>query len=199
MEDVKELSSTITYSGSQSYIDEWTDYVHLISCIKLSLAYDALLKDSQNDRHLYSEHIAWHIIRIICIQRIPILLSRKKRTLLSEDGLTIGESIEKDRGIISGKLVYSIPSSRADSIKSEEDFNELFTHFHRYDKPYYYHPMWNEIKFAFDEWIHARNKIAELLDAHPYLSYREHTKEVIDGMFSFIKTLDKPYIRSILY
>lgn len=128
-----------------------------------------------------------------------LAVPEEKNTIISRWLDYRRESIEKDRDIISGKLVYAIPSSRADSIKSEEDFNELFTHFHRYDKPYYYHPMWNEIKFAFDEWIHARNKIAEQLGAHPSLSYREHTKEVIDGMFSFIETLDEPTFRPALY
>lgn len=59
--------------------------------------------------------------------------------------------------------------------------------------------MWNEIKVAFDEWIYARNKIAEQLETHPSLSYREHSREVVDSMFSVIETFDKPSFRPALY
>lgn len=207
LNDVEKLSERITDSGSQSDINTWTDCLRLVSNIRTTLAYDSLISIYPDNEMIKREYVAWHNLIETMAYYQDYLYSAETYLAVPEEKNTIikrwldyrRESIEKDRDIISGKLVYAIPSSRADSIKKEEDFNELFTHFHRYDKPYYYHPMWNEIRTAFDEWIYARKKISEQLEPHPSLSYQEHSKEVIDKVYSFIETLDKPYFRPILY
>lgn len=207
LNDVEKLSGKMADSGSQADINTWSDCLRLLSSIRSSLAYDSLINIYPDNESIKQEYVAWHNLIEAMAYYQDYLYSAETYLAVPEEKNTIikrwldyrRESIEKDRDIISGKLVYAIPSSRADSIKKEEDFNELFTHFHRYDKPYYYHPMWNEIKTAFDEWKYARKKISEQLEPHPFLSYQEHSKEVIDKVYSFIETLDKPCFRPILY
>lgn len=101
--------------------------------------------------------------------------------------------------MLSGRLVYSVEPNKVDSIKTDSDFDEFFSNFHSYSTPYYYNPMWNEIKTAFDEWAFARTKIAEELEPHKSLSYKEYSREVIDSVFSDIKELDFPGFRPALY
>lgn len=207
LEDVKELSATITDSGSQLDINTWTDYLRLVSSIKTSLAYDSLISTYPDSEMMKCEYVAWHnLIEAMAYYQdylysveTYLAVREEKNTAIMEWLDSRREGIEKEQDIISGKLVYTVPSSIADSIKGEEDFHGLFLRYHCYDKPYYYNPMWNEIKVALDEWICARNKIAEQLEPHQSLSYREHSREVVDCMFSFIKNLDDPFFRPALY
>lgn len=207
LSDVARISETITDSGSQLDINKWTDYLRLIASIKTSISYDAILSAQQNNEWVKKEYTAWHNLMEAMAYYLDYLYSSETYQAVPEDknNRIIAwldyrrKCLDKEQEILSGKLVYSVPTSMNDSIKKNADFKEFFSNYHYYSDPYFYHPMWNEIKVAFDEWSFARIKIAEELDPHTALSYKEYSRQIVDGMFSFIEGLDNPAFRSALY
>lgn len=206
LEDVANLSKTITDSGSQTDINSWTDYLRFISSIRTSLAYDTILTNGGEIEWINKEYVAWHNLIEAMAYYLDYLYSDKSyRAVPEEKNYTITEwldfrrsNLEKECEILGNNLIYSVKESKADSIRDESQYQELFSKFHSYSNPYYYNPMWNEIKPAFDEWKSARAKIAEQLKSHTSLSYREYSSEVVDSVFSFIERLDHPYFRPAL-
>jgi len=207
LSDTEKLSETITDSGSQSDINAYTNYLRLISSIRTSLAYDALMSAIPDNEWIDKEYVAWHNLMEAMVYYLDYLYSAEFYLAVPEEKNNNimswldyrRECVELEHAIISGNKEYAVSPQKNDSIRGKTNFDELFSHFHNYFEPYYYHPMWNEIKVAFDEWIYARNKIAEQLEPHPSLSYREHSREVVDSMFSVIETFDKPSFRPALY
>ena len=207
LSDVAHISEIITDSGSQIDINAWTDYLRLITSVRTSLTYDAILSARQNNEWIKKEYIAWHNLMEAMAYYLDYLYSAETYRAVPEEknNRIIGwldyrrKCLDKEQEILSGKLVYSLPTALSDSIKKNADFEDIFSKYHSYSDSYYYHPMWNEIKTAFDEWSFARIKIAEELDPHTALSYKEYSRQVVDGMFSFIEGLDNPAFRPALY
>ncbi len=207
LDEVAKLSETITDSGSQSDINTWTDYLRLISCIRTSLAYDTILTEVTDKEWINKEYVAWHnLIEAMAYYLDELYSAETYRAIPEEKNGIITEwldfrraSLEKEREILNNKLIYSVGETKADSIRCESEFQDLFRKFHSSSDPYYYNPMWNEIKAAFDEWKFSRAKLAEQLEPHTSLSYREYTREVVDSVFSFIEGLDHPCFRPALY
>lgn len=206
LSDMAHISETITDSGSQLDINTWTDYLRLITSIRTSLSYDAIMSAKQDNEWIKKEYTTWHNLMEAMAYYLDYLYSAEiYRALPEEKNNRIiawldfrRVALEKEVGIFSGKLTYTAPVTLADSIKREEDFNDFFCHYHSFTDPYYYHPMWNEIKAAFDAWSFTRDKIAEQLQPHVSLSYKEYSLRVINGMFSFIEGLDNPAFRPAL-
>lgn len=206
LSDMAHISETITDSGSQLDINTWTDYLRLIASIRTSLSYDAIMSAKQDNEWIKKEYTTWHNLMEAMAYYLDYLYSAEiYRALPQEKNNRIiawldfrRVALEKEMGIFSGKLTYTAPVTLADSIKREEDFNDFFCHYHSFTDPYYYHPMWNEIKAAFDAWSFTRDKIAEQLQPHVSLSYKEYSLRVINGMFSFIEGLDNPAFRPAL-
>lgn len=207
LSDVAQISEMITDSGSQIDINAWTDYLRLIASVRTSLTYDAILSAQQSNEWIKKEYTSWHNLMEAMAYYLDYLYSAKTYRAVPEEknNRIIGwldyrrKCLDKEQEILSGKLVYSLPTVLNDSIKKNADFEDIFSKYHSYSDPYYYHPMWNEIKTAFDEWSFARIKIAEELDPHTALSYKEYSRQVVDGMFSFIEGLDNPASRPALY
>lgn len=207
LNEVTKLSARITDSGTQSDINRWTDYIRLISSIQASLAYDPILTSDDDNEWLQEEYVAWHNLVEVMAYYLDKLYANEGYLAVPEvkNNRIIGwldyrrECLDKEQEILSGNLIYSLPTSLNDSIKKNADFEVFFSNYHSYSDPYYYHPMWNEIKTAFDEWSFARIKFAEELDPHTALSYKEYSRQVVDGMFSFIEGLDNPAFRPALY
>lgn len=197
LQDVADLSYTLTY-GSQSHINMWTDYIRLISSIHTSLAYDSMLSAWPDNEWIFKEYVAWHNLleAMFCYldylygSQIHQSVPEEKNEKVTEWLDYRRECLEKERDILTGKLLYSVEQAKADSIRNYTDFEEFFSKYHHYSEPYYYHAMWYELKFALDEWAFARTKIAEGLGWRESLSYREYSKEVVDGIFSAIEELD---------
>ena len=206
LDEVAKSSETITDSGSQSDINTWTDYLRLISCIRTSLAYDTVLNSVTDNEWMYKEYVAWHNLIEAMAYYLDELYSAETYRAVPEDKNGIitewldfrRASLEKEREILNDKLIYSVGEAKADSIRGESEFQDLFRKFHSSSDPYYYNPMRNEIKAAFDEWKFSRAKIAEQLEPHTSLSYCEYTREVVDSVFSFIEGLDHPCFRPAL-
>lgn len=206
LDDVANLSETITDSGSQTDINTWTDYLRLIASIRASLAYDSILKDAGDNEWVNNEYVAWHNLMEVMAYYLDELYSTETyRAVPEEKNCRIiawldyrRSCIDAEYKILDNKLIYSVNPAKADSIKGKSDYQELFSKFHSYSDPYYYYPMWNEIKTAFDEWQFSRAKIAEQVEPHTSLSYREYTREVVDSVFSFIEGLDHPCFRPAL-
>lgn len=207
LDDVDQLSETITDSGSQTDINIWADYLRLTASVRTFLAYDTLMSDVPDNKWIDREYVAWHNLIEAMAYYLDYLYSAETyRAVPEEKNMRImgwlnhrRVALSKEQDILSGRLVYSVEPDKADSIKTDSDFDEFFSNFHSYSDPYYYNPMWNEIKTAFDEWTFARNKIAEELEPHKSLSYKEFSREVIDSVFSDIKELDFPGFRPALY
>lgn len=207
LEDIDQLSETITDSGSQTDINTWTDYLRLTASVRTSLAYDTLMSDVPDNKWIDREYVAWHnLIEAMTYYLDHLYSAETYRAVPEEKNMSIlgwlnhrRVALSKEQDILSGRLVYSVEPDKADSIKTDSDFDEFFSNFHSYSDPYYYNPMWNEIKTAFDEWVFARTKIAEELDPHKSLSYKEFSREVIDSVFSDIKELDFLGFRPALY
>lgn len=207
LDDVAKLSETITDSGSQSDMNIRTDYLRLISSIRTSLAYDTLMKNAADNEWLNKEYVAWHNLTEAMAYYLDYLYSAETyRAVPEEKNNRITTwldyrkaSLDKEQEILYSKLMYSVNPAKADSIRGESEFQKFFSNFHSYSDPYYYNPMWNEIKKAFDEWTFSRTKIAEQLEPHTSLSYREYSSEVADSIFSFIKSMDNPCFRPALY
>lgn len=206
LEDVANLSETITDSGSQADINTWTDYLRLISCIRVSIAYDSILTYADDNEWVNKEYVAWHNLMEVMAYYLDELYSTETYRAVPEEKnnkitawLDYRRScIDAENKILDNKLIYSVNPAKADSIKGKSEYQELFSKFHSYSDPYYYNPMWNEIKTAFDEWQFSRAKLAEQLEPHTALSYREYSSEVVDSIFSFIKGLDHPCFRPAL-
>lgn len=206
LDDVANLSETITDSGSQADINTWTDYLRLISSIRASLAYDSILKDAGDNEWVNTEYVSWHNLMEVMAYYLDELYSTETYGAVPEEKnsrITAWieyrrSCIEAEYKILDNKLMYSINSAKANSIKVKSEYQELFSKFHSYSDPYYYNPMWNEIKTAFDEWQFSRVKLAEQLEPHTALSYREYSSEVVDSIFSFIKGMDHPCFRPAL-
>lgn len=197
LSDVAVVSETITDSGSQSDINAWTGYLRLIASIRTSLAYDNVLYEMPDNEWINKEYVAWHNLVEAMAYYLDFIYSTETYLAVPEDknNRIIAwldyrrESLNREREILSGKLVYSMPVALTDSIKGETDFIDFFSRYHSYSDPYHYHPIWNEVKAAFDEWCLARIKIAEQLDPHASLSYKEYSRQVVDGMFTFIEEI----------
>lgn len=206
LEDVANLSETITDSGSQADINTWTDYLRLISCIRVSIAYDSILSYADDNEWVNKEYVAWHNLMEVMAYYLDELYSTETYRAVPEEKnnkitawLDYRRScIDAESKILDNKLIYSVNPAKADSIKGKSEYQELFSKFHSYSEPYYYNPMWNEIKTAFDEWQFSRAKLAEQLEPHTALSYREYSSEVVDSIFSFIKGMDHPCFRPAL-
>lgn len=206
LDDVANLSETITESGSQTDINIWTDYLRLFSSIRTSLGYDSILSNTTENDWVYNEYVAWHNLTEAMAYYLDYLYSAETyRAVPEEKNNRIiqwldyrREALDKEQEILSGKLVYSVPSILKDSIKQDTDFIDFFSQFHSYSTPDFYHPMWNEIKGAFEEWTFARTKIAEELNPHTALSYKEYSRQVADKVFSFIEDMDNPAFRPAL-
>lgn len=206
LDDVASLSETITDSGSQTDINTWTDYLRLISSIRTSLAYDTILTSDDDNEWLHKEYVAWHnLVEVMAYYLDELYSTETYRAVPEEKNNKITawldyrrSCIDAESKILDNKLIYSANPAKADSIKGKSEYQELFSKFHSYSEPYYYNPMWNEIKTAFDEWQFSRAKLAEQLEPHTALSYREYSSEVVDSIFSFIKGLDHPCFRPAL-
>ena len=207
LSDVAELSETITDSGSQLDINAWTDYLRLIASIRTSLSYDSMMSAIPDNEWIKKEYVAWHNLMEVMAYYLDYLYSAERYLAVPEEKNNQivawldyrRECLDKEQKILSGMLVYSVPTTLNDSIKQEADFRGFFSNYHSYSDPYYYHPIWNEIKAAFDDWSFARTKIEEELDPHTSLSYKEYSRLVVDGMFFFIEGLDNPAFRPALY
>lgn len=207
LDDIDQLSETITDSGSQTDINIWTDYLRLTASVRTSLAYDGLMNKMPDNKWINREYVAWHNLIEAMAYYLDYLYSAETyRAVPEEKNMRIlgwlnhrRVALSKEQDILSGNLVYSVDPVKSDSIKTDSDFDDFFSNFHSYFDPYYYNPMWNEIKAAFDEWVFARTKIAEELEPDKSLSYKQYSREVIDSVFSDIKELDFPGFRPALY
>lgn len=206
LSEVAELSETITDSGSQSDINSWTDYLRLIASIQTSLSYDSIMSAMPANEWIGKEYIAWHNLIEVMSYYLEYLYSTESYRAVPEEKnnrITAWlnsrrNALEKERIILTGELLYSIPRKKADSLYSESDFENFFLQFHSLSNPHDYSPMWNEIKKSFDDWTLSRAKLAEQLDPHTSLSYKEASLEIVDSVFSYIKELDWPGFRPVL-
>lgn len=149
LDEVAKLSETITDRGSQSDINTWTDYLRLISSIRISLAYDTVLNSVMENEWINKEYVAWHnLIEAMAYYLDELYSAETYRAVPEEKNGIITEwldfrraSLEKEREILNDKLIYSVGEAKADSIRGESEFQDLFRKFHSSSDPNYYNPM----------------------------------------------------------
>lgn len=203
LNDVSRLIIRITDSGSQSDINAWSDFMRLISSIRTSLAYDTVLNSITDNECINKEYVAWHNLIEAMSYYLDRLYSTETYRSVPEEKNSIitswldyrTETLGKELEILCYNLIYSVDRAKTDSLRNESQYNALFSKFSSPSDPYRYHPVWNEIKPAFEKWIYTREKLADNLEPHSALSYREYSREVADGVFSFIEGLKGPGIR----
>ncbi len=206
LNDVESLTESFTDSGSPFDFNTWEDVVRLKSSIMTSLAYDQLMSSVPDNEWIEREYVAWHnLIEVMAYYLDYISTSdlyhviTDKRSLFIKEWLDARrEAIAKEHDIIISNQSYSVSPEKSVCLKTESDFNEFFWNFHSTYNPYYYNPMWNEIKTAFDKWIFARIKISDELEPQQSLSYQEYSREFVNEMFSFIEAMDLPEFRPAL-
>lgn len=200
LNEVAKLSARITDSGAQSDINRWTDYIRLISSIRASLAYDPILTSDDDNEWLHKEYVAWHNLVEVMAYYLDKLYANEgylavpevKNNIITRWLNSRKTSLEEEQEILINRQSYSVDPTMTDSLSSNVERQNFFDEYHYPSDPYYYDPMWNEIKPAFDSWVFARAKLAEQLDAHTALSYREYSRVFVDTVFSFIKRLQHP-------
>lgn len=200
MEDVATASEYLGDSGSQASLNEWTEYLRLIASIQISLTYDSLFSLFPNNDLLIKEYIAWHnLMEAMAYYQDYMYSIQYYRGVTAEKNLQIirwldyrREALLKELDIISGNLAYTIPLDTITLIKGKREYDEFFSIYHSPNDPYYYDPMWNEIKAAFEVWTSIRIKIADQLESNQAVAYTEYSKEVSNSIFSFIESLERP-------
>ena len=172
-----------------------SSFERLMANARLSVKYDGLIHDFP----LYEEeYIAWHnmLEAIICYSDFVIdhdidnhYLCRdmdnnySKKEIFEQRGAFLGI----EQRILKGELTHI---ESASDLKSKEDVNKIFERYHHWKTPYYWHPMWNEIRFSFNEWCNVREKIAQTLSNQSANSYREVTKHIINQLYEIISASD---------
>lgn len=205
-EDVARLRESME-TDPEGIIEQYSAILLRMAKVKTALAYDEAITDMSDNESIINEYTAWHHLMEAMENYLDYLYTfeAERPEPANKESVIIGwydqrgESLQKDREIISGKLIYALDTFKAVSLRSDSDYMEFFSNFHSYSRPYYYHPMWNEVKTAFDEWRNTRETIAGQLDPHASLSYREYSKEVINSVFSCIEGLDWPGFRPVFY
>lgn len=172
-----------------------SSFERLMANARLSFKYDTVIHDFP----LYAEeYIAWHNMMeaIICYSDFVIDHDREnhyqcrdmdneysKKEIFEQRSASLG--IEHQ--ILKGVVTHI--ENDAD-LKSKEDVNKIFEKYHHWKTPYYWHPMWNEIRFSFNKWCNVREKIAQTLSNSFADSYREVTKQMINQLFDVISASD---------
>lgn len=172
-----------------------SSFERLMANARLSFKYDTMIHDFP----LYAEeYIAWHNMMeaIICYSDFVIDNDRdnycqcrdmdneySKKEIFEQRSATL----EIEQRILSGVVTHI---ENAADLKSKEDVNKIFERYHHWKTPYYWHPMWNEIRFSFNKWCNVREKIAQTLSNRFADSYREVTKHIINQLFDIISASD---------
>lgn len=125
LSDVAHISEMITDSGSQTDVNAWTDYLRLIASVRTSLTYDTILSARQNNEWIKKEYISWHNLMEAMAYYLDYLYSAETYRAVPEEKnhRIIGwldyrrKCLDKEQEILSGKLVYSLPTALNDSIK----------------------------------------------------------------------------------
>ena len=202
LSDIENLSGILTDSGSQLDINTWTEYLRLISSIRTSLAYDLLISSNQDNEWIRKEYVAWHNLTEAMVYYLDHLYSYKTyRAVPEEKNNQIirwldfkRNAVGIDQDIISNTSDFE--TTKAYLVRDPEEYENFFKNFRNSSNEYFYHPMWNEIKYAFDEWRCAREKVAESLDAHQRVKYEEFSRDLAASLFLFISELDWPEFQS---
>lgn len=172
-----------------------SSFERLMANARLSFKYDTVIHDFP----LYAEeYIAWHNMMeaIICYSDFVIDNDTdnyyqcrdmdneySKKEIFEQRSACLG----LEQRMLKGELTH-IESST--DLKSKEDINKIFERYHYWKTPYYWHPMWNEIRFTFNEWCNVREKMAQTLPNQFADSYRNVTKHIINQLFDVISASD---------
>ena len=181
--------------GSTNDMTAVSSFERLMANARLSFKYDTVIHDFP----LYAEeYIAWHNMMeaIICYSDFIIDHDREnhyqcrdmeneysKKEIFEQRSASLGIELRILKGVVTH-------IENVADLKSKEDVNKIFERYHYWKTPYYWHPMWNEIRFSFNKWCNVREKIAQTLPDQFADSYREVTKHIINQLFDVISTSD---------
>lgn len=195
-----------SFSDTNGDMDELSELQLVVASTRVSLATDSLIDNSDDyTGSVMDEYKAWHnlteamtrYLDYLYIYDIVETSPRVSRNNQVKEWLDFRrKAVETDADIITGKCGYSIPAGK--TFSTGADYDELFYWFYSDEYPDYYHPMWNEVRYTFNNLIEQRSKVAAELDPDKARAYEAHTKVFIDGLFAFINDLDLPGFRPAL-
>ncbi len=171
---------------------DMTDYGRLVwflSGISLSRAYNKMIEDNPSYKN---EYIAWHNF----IEALSHFHDFKIHDYggwsyndIMDAGVTKGDwlsdrqsQLADERAILSGK---KLKSKSTNPLRTKEDIMDLCSQYR--DSGSSYHPMWNEVYYAFVHWLQERDNISDSLPAGYSEEYRKYTAIVVDHLYDIIK------------
>ncbi|MDE5787323.1 MAG: hypothetical protein K2H79_02120, partial [Bacteroidaceae bacterium] len=97
------------------------------------------------------------------------------------------KQLDDELNILLCKDIHYKPNK---SLKSKNDIFTVCRNFHKPNLPGYYHPMWEEVYYAFVKWVEVRETIAMSLPETTSQVYRAYTDVVIDNFYKLVNNLD---------
>lgn len=182
-------------SGNTNDMTEVSSFERLIANARLSFKYDTVIHDFP----LYAEeYISWHNMMeaILCYSDFVIDNDIDNHYLCRDmDNEYSKKEIFDQRAAWLGieQRILNCEETNIESaanLTSKEDVNKIFKRYHHWRTPYYWHPMWNEIRYSFNEWCNVREKVAKTLSNQFANSYREVTRHIIKQIFDVISASD---------
>lgn len=189
-------------AGNTADMTAYARYRRLMASIRLSDTYSSLIADLP---YYIDEYVAWHHL----MEAIAHYADYKSNSdewyqckFMDEDLERAQcldnrrELLEMEKDVLAGS---GLPEGADKPLMTAEDIATIFSNYHSPDVPEYYHPMWNEIKPAFERWAEVREEIAGILPLDEEASYRHTTALVTDRIYHIIAPLDVAWLVPALY
>ena len=186
------LINSMTTSTADMLTAEY--YLRMIEEVRLYNKYYDIIMEHPVYR---DEYIAWHnLMEVISHYRDYIdtmdewihVRDLDDEMVITEEYRARLEQLEIERDIVNYRITEF---NQSDSLKTEKDIQQIFSYYHSDKSPDYYHPLWHEVKPAFETWLEQRERIASTLKCGQSELYRAYTKEVINWLYTVIKPLNQ--------
>lgn len=193
------LTNSITTSTANMLTVEY--YLRMIEEVRLYNEY----YDFMMEHPVYKdEYISWHnLMEVISHYRDYVdrmnewvyVRDLDDEMIITEEYRSRKEQLWVERDIVNYRITAF---NQSDSLKTEKDIQQIFVSYHSDKSPDYYHPLWHEVKPAFEAWIEQRERIASTLKIGQSDLYRAYTGEVINWLYDIISPLDVWTLRPAL-
>lgn len=179
--------------GNIQDVTLFTSIHRCISNMQLSWAYDDIMRQFP----IYElEYISWHNMVEAIVYYMDYMYDNtdcyncKRMEYESTIMNIITERIvnlDAEKEIFTASY-YTCP--QPDSLKTLSDIDSILGLYHNTKDIGYYHPLWNEIRPAIQEWVRSREIIASKLPLSKTQIYRRLNEKMIDKLYYLIRGLD---------
>lgn len=186
-------------AGNQPELNQWASIKRLISSLRLSLEYDSYVVMG----NLYhDEYTAWHNLMEAIVYYydyvesysdwyscMPMDMELEKGSWLENRR----RMLDVEKKIITGNGIYAIdnisPYHENEQRHSYEDAQREFRDYYFDNHPGYYHPVWYEIKPAFENWYAIRREIFNTLPDNKRADYDITTSSLVSEYTGIVLSL----------